>query len=211
MPGYVFLFSYLQARIYNIQFFFTESAFIGVHIFGILLPFYIFSRNRKLRNLIIVFSAFTLFTMTSVRFVADTIIVIAMLVVFFIDWTKIHNIVLGVIFLLIMAITSYYAYIYSGRIQAILGRGVIGDGSSASRFFRLHANFIGYREHILNTLLGYGIGNSILPIEQGYEETIKSYDTSQLNSAAFGEIHGLRHADMLGLHSLSWCFYVKFI
>lgn len=85
----------------RVQFVFTEPSFIGMHVFGVLLPFYIFSGSRKQKNLIIAFSVFTLFTMTSVRFVADSVAVGTLFVIFHANWKKIKNIILGIIFLLI--------------------------------------------------------------------------------------------------------------
>lgn len=105
-----------------------------------------------------------------------------------------------------MIIIEYYGYSYSTRIQNILEYGINSDFSSASRFFRIRANFIGYKEHFLNALLGYSIGNEMLPIVQGYEEAIKYYD-----KLYHREIDGLKHYDKGSEHSLAWCLYVKFM
>lgn len=207
--GYAF-FSAIFKRNYvssnRVQFFFTEPSFIGMHVFGILLPFYVVSKNRKLRNLIIVFSAFTIFTLTSVRFIFDTVIVGTILFSFHANFKKIYNIIAGIIFLLVIITAGYFAYSYNSRLQAIASRGIYGDGSSASRFFRIKATFIGYSKYAVNALFGYGLGNEILPIVQGYDEARKTYDSDYTR-----EVDYLKHADLYDEHALVWCLYLKFM
>ena len=63
----------------RIQYTFTEPSFIGMHIFGILLPIYFLSKNRKILWLIIAFIVTTLLFNSSVRFIVDVFVIIIIL------------------------------------------------------------------------------------------------------------------------------------
>mgnify|MGYP004530602215 FL=1 len=187
----------------RIQYTFTEPSFIGMHIFGILLPIYFLSKNRKILWLIIAFIVTTLLFNSSVRFIVDVfVIIIILMILYFIKKKNYSTIILSAIIFIVL---SFVAYNSNDRIKAIVDKGVYADNSLATRYFRIQASVYGYAEEPGKLLIGYGMGNSILPLRNGYYLALEKYKNSYMH-----EIIELGKKDYYDA-SVSYCLYIRII
>ena len=81
------IFDFLSMRNYmntgRVQFSFTEPSFIGMHIFGVLLPLYLITKEKNILKIIVFFIISNFIFNSSVRFIFDSIIVIIILAIFY--------------------------------------------------------------------------------------------------------------------------------
>ena len=63
----------------RVQFTFTEPSFIGMHLFGILLPIYLFTKNKKILIFILMFSMSSIIFSSGIRILIDIIAVTSIL------------------------------------------------------------------------------------------------------------------------------------
>ena len=193
-------------RYNRIQFCFTEPSFIGMHLYGVLLPIYMFGKNKKIKNLIIVFVLSSIFFGSSVRFLTDTAVVLAIYALYRINFKKAISImaVAGVIF--VMVFGGIYMYNNNGRVNAIINGGLYSDGSLASRWFRINATIKGYISEPFHTLMGYGLGQEVFPLKNGYNSAVAEY-----KSWYTGEVNALYYALETSEESVTFCLYTRLI
>lgn len=158
------------------QFFFTEPSFIGMHIFGILLPLFWLSRRKDLLFVIFLFLFESVYFGVGVRVIVD-FAVVAML---YFGYLLIIHKKAKFIPLILLVLGLGFSYVYNNnlRIQKIVKDGIYADGSLASRYFRIQSSAIGYTKAPGKTLVGFGLGNAIEPIHLGYDEAASSYTSS---------------------------------
>ncbi len=182
----------------RVQFFFTEPSFVGMHLFGVLLPLYWLTRRKDVAFILGLFAAEALLLQTGVR-VAIDIAVVAVL--YFIFLILKHNKAKFIPFILVvLGIGASYIYTSNPRVQGIVKEGVYADGSLATRFFRMQSSFIGYRNTSPNYLLGYGLGNSMYPIRSGYNEAREQYDNDYIKEVE--ELGGINESNDAASYSL---------
>ena len=193
--------------IYNrIQFTFTEPSFIGMHLFGVLLPLYFFGKNKKIIALIVTYCVCSIFFGAGVRIILDVLVVLCIYVLFKINFKKIKNVAIFVIAVLISIGCFKYAYTNNNRVQQIVKLGIYADGSLASRWFRVNATLKGYKHNPFHMLVGYGLGQEVYPLKAGYAEAASEYKSGYLV-----EVTKLRNVDSLADESVSYCFYTRVI
>ena len=182
----------------RVQFFFTEPSFVGMHLFGVLLPLYWLTRRKDVAFILILFAAEAVLLQTGVR-VAIDIAVVAILYFIFIILK--HNKAKFIpLILLVLGMGAFYVYDSNVRVQNIVKEGVYADGSLATRYFRMQSSLIGYRNTTPNFLLGYGLGNSMYPIRSGYEEAYEQYDNDYTKE--IDELGGINESDDAASYSL---------
>lgn len=187
----------------RVQFFFTEPSFVGMHLFGVLLPLYWITRRKDLLFIMLAFGAGSILFQSGVRVVVD-IAVVAILYFTFLILR--HNKAKFIpLILLILGLGFSYAYNSFPRINQIVNQGVYADGSLASRYFRMETSVIGYRNTFPAVLSGFGLGNSMYPMRSGYEEAKEHYDNKYTKEVE--EIGGLNTHD----DSASYSLYTRFI
>jgi hypothetical protein len=174
--------SFLEKRDYpRLQFTFTESSFIPMHIYGVLLPIiFIFRKYREeVKNLAILALFFVITSAIlggSTRFYVDTVVVvfIAFVCVFFNGKiTKKKWIFLGVA--CVAAIGVFFVLLQIPRIHNVIQLGVYGDASLACRWFRINAILKGMLQNPLRFLFGYGMSNTYYPFNAGYDGALAEY------------------------------------
>ena len=187
----------------RVQFFFTEPSFIGMHMFGILLPLYLFTNRKKILNLIIVYVVAALYFECGVRIILDVIAVATIFMLYTIIRKK--NFILLFVMAIILILSFITGYKTNYRIRKIIDDGIYSDGSLASRYFRIQASIYGYINDFPQVLIGYGVGNSLKPLRSGYDNAIEKYkssyvrETEQLADPEFSD------------DSVSYCLYIRFI
>ena len=217
----------------RVQFFFTEPSFIGMHLFGVLLPLFWLTRRKDLLFLIILYAYSALLFGAGVRIILDILIILIILAILYLPKTKEKlflplTFVAFLIFLTsVSAINGRFHKIFFGFLNTSpettvdcaleenqdteecrsLARqsGVNSDGSFASRVFRIKASLFGYTKSPLGFLTGFGLGNSIYPVRLGHAQAKKDYKSTYLK-----EINDLEspnyHDD-----SVSYCLYTRII
>lgn len=172
------IFSLVSKRNYvnmnKVQFTFTEPSYIGMHLFGILLPIYYVTKDKRILKLIIVYTVISLLFSGSIRLLVD-IIAVLFIVVLLKNVKKVKTLLM--ILMSIPFIFMFFRFLYfnNTRIKAIVDEGIYADSSLASRYFRINAAIHGYCKKPINFWIGYGLGNSILPIKDGYVEAYAEY------------------------------------
>lgn len=204
------LFVILSKRNYlvmdRVQYCFTEPSFIGMHLFGVLLPLYICGKNKKILNLIIVYVSGSILFNCGMRIIFDTIVVLVIFLMYEIDLKKIKNIFLVLLSISILIIGFNYVYSNNVRFQQIVNKGVYADGSFASRWFRINASVKGYVKNPLHTLIGYGFGQEVFPLKDGYYRAKNEYVNSYFNEVIF-----LESAEKRNDESVTFCLFVRII
>lgn len=198
-----FLFKRNYIRYGRVQYFFTEPSFIGMHIFGILLPIYWMSKDKKILYLMIAFIISAVIFNCGVKILLDIAIVGIILLFTYLIKNKKYKCIVIIPFVILVIGSFLYSYNY--RIREIINRGIYADGSLATRYFRIQSSVIGYTKNPIHALFGYGMGNSIVPLRDGYDKAIKSYKSSYMD-----EVKGLGNTSYTD-DSVSYCFYARFI
>jgi len=187
----------------RVQYFFTEPSFIGMHIFGILLPIYLISKNKKILYLIIAFCISAFIFGSGVRILLDICVVGIILLFGYLVRNKKYKYILIIPIVGIGAISVLYNSNY--RVRKIVDKGIYADGSLASRYFRIQSSVYGYMKKPANLILGYGLGNSFIPLSDGYDDAIVSYKSDYKD-----EVKKLSNPNLVE-DSVSYCLYIRFI
>lgn len=187
----------------RIQFFFTEPSFIGMHIFGILLPLYLFSKDKKVLALIIAYSILSVVFKSGVRIIIDIVVICAIFGVYYIISKKKYALL--IVLTIVLGIFGKIGYDNNDRIRKIVDKGIYADGSLASRYFRIQSSVYGYINDFPQVLLGYGIGNSLKPLRSGYNQAVEKYESTYMR-----EVRELGDPEFND-DSVTYCLYIRFI
>lgn len=203
------IFNLIEKRSYimygRVQFTFTEPSFIGMHLFGILLPIYFYARDKKIIKLIILFSISSIIFGSGVRVLLDILIVTSILVLAKINFRNAKNIAILIFIPIVLFYSFNWIYNNNYRVRQIVDKGIYADGSLASRYFRINASIKGYRKSLDRLFIGYGMGNSLIPLKDGYFEAINEYKSSYLD-----EVIELGDPNFNN-DSVSYCLYIRII
>ncbi|MFC5221408.1 hypothetical protein [Bifidobacterium leontopitheci] len=162
------------------QFLFAEPSYIGMHLYGVLLPVYWLTRDRRLPVLIGVFAAGSLVMGAGVRIVIDTAAAAVLWFVAAFPWGRLlHD-------RRLMAVTAGFACVGVGggvaafvtqpRLQSLLSSGLFaGDASMSARMFRSLAPLEAGANDVWHLLFGFGAGNLGEAMRRGYAGTLAWY------------------------------------
>lgn len=148
------------------QFLFAEPSYIGMHLYGVLLPLMWLMRGRdsiyyvRLRDLIVTFAIGAIVTGAGVRIIVDSGIALVIVLVESTDfhdrkqtkrmWTSFGA----------MAVAGVAVALANDRIRSILLHGPVhGDNSLSARLSQAITPIMGLIQHPINLLLGFGAGN----------------------------------------------------
>ena len=160
----------------RVQFFFTEPSFIGMHLFGVLLPLFWLSRRKDLLFILLLIAFEAIAFNSGIRVMVDIIVVA---IIYFTYLLIIHKKAKYIpLIVLIIALSFSYFYQNNDRFRKIADYGIYSDGSFATRYFRVQSSVIGYFKTPAQAIVGYGLGNSIYPIHKGYEEAREAYTST---------------------------------
>lgn len=176
------LFQNVERRYYSrLAFSFTEPSFISIHVFGVLFLFTYFVSDKKLAKKMVIlgllFVLLAVATRSSTRMIMDAGVFLLLFLIRSTCLNRKHS--MRNAFFWILALAVIVAVIASSsRVQSILLGGFDGDGSAASRFFRIESMAYGFMADPLATLFGYGPGNMIIPFREGYDQALATYTNS---------------------------------
>lgn len=189
----------------RVQFFFTEPSFIGMHLFGVLLPLYWLSRRKDLLFIIGLIAIEAILFGSGVRVALD----IAVVAILYFGYLLFKHKKAKFIPLILLVLGLGFSYIYNHnvRVQKIVDSGVYADGSLASRYFRMQSSIIGYTKTPGQALVGYGLGNSLYPIHLGYDEAEEQYASTYRREVEDLNNQNLNYHD----DSASYSLYTRMI
>ncbi|TPF91812.1 hypothetical protein BW14_11300 [Bifidobacterium sp. UTBIF-68] len=147
------------------QFLFAEPSYIGMHLFGILLPLFWFMRIRdrifasRLRHLIIVFAVGSVLMGSGTRIVLDSLVALIAVIVMETHWRNRNDRRTGVLQLIGTLALAVVCVMANSRLDSILHNGMEGDGSFFARIWQSLAPLCGLVRHPWALLTGYGAGN----------------------------------------------------
>ncbi|RSX58064.1 hypothetical protein [Bifidobacterium samirii] len=147
------------------QFLFAEPSYIGMHLFGVLLPLMWLTRGRdsvlahRLRTLIAVFSVGAVVMGAGVRIILDALVALVVVIVECTRWHDAADRRRGVVRLAGAAVLGVLSIVANSRLSSIVHHGADGDGSFFARIYQSLGPLCGLLRRPLYLLTGFGAGN----------------------------------------------------
>lgn len=147
------------------QFLFAEPSYIGMHLFGVLLPLMWMMRGRdtvyvrRLRELIVAFAVMAVLMGAGTRIILDSLVALAIVVVERTHWRKFASRKRGVVAMFGVVVLSALSLLLDDRLGSIAQEGMTGDGSFYARIWQSLGPLMGLLRHPWTLLTGYGAGN----------------------------------------------------
>lgn len=147
------------------QFLFAEPSYIGMHLYGVLLPLMWLMRRRdtvyakRLRELIVVFAVGSIIMGAGTRIVLDSIVALAVVIVERTRWRDLDMRRHGVLALLGTLALGAVSLVFNDRLSAIATHGMTGDGSFFARIYQSLGPLMGLVQHPWTLVTGFGAGN----------------------------------------------------
>lgn len=161
------------------QFLFAEPSYIGMHLFGVLLPLRWLLRHRapdlayNIGVLIVVFAVGAMALGAGTRIVLDSLVALVISIVISTTWRKRNQRRRGIAGLSGMLVIGAAAFALNNRLSSIIEHGVDGDGSFFGRVWQSLGVFCGLWKEPLNLLFGFGAGNLFDATETGGSEAVR--------------------------------------
>lgn len=172
------------------QFLFAEPSYIGMHLFGVLLPLIWLVRGRdhkranQLRVLIMVFAAGSVLMGAGVRIILDSIIALVFVIIEMNSWHTWRGRLVAFGELVVTVGLGACSVAVNHRLSSIAELGFDGDGSFYARLWQSLGPGAGALKHPKQLLLGYGAGNLSDATHQGADAAVRSLERLGLNASA---------------------------
>lgn len=180
------------------QFLFAEPSYIGMHLFGVLLPLMWLMRGRdriyakRLRNLIVVYAIGAVLMQAGTRIVLDSVVALLVAIIVHNSWCDKKQRVRGIAQLLGAVMLGLLGVLADSRLSSIAGNGAEGDGSFFARIYQSLDPICGLFAHPWTVLTGYGSGNIINAVWAGAKHAGRLLNGLGMNgSAAVGFAAGM--------------------
>ena len=137
------------------QFLFAEPSYIGMHLFGVLLPLIWLVRGRdhkranQLRVLIMVFAAGSVLMGAGVRIILDSIVALVFVIIESADWKSWRGRLLALAELVAAVGAGTGSMLLNHRLSSIAELGFDGDGSFYARLWQSMGPLVGAAKHPL--------------------------------------------------------------
>lgn len=172
------------------QFLFAEPSYIGMHLFGILLPLMWLMRGRdriyakRLRDLIVTYAVGAVLMQAGTRIVIDSVVALLIALVARTDWHDGARRVRGMLQVLGAFALGLLGVLADSRLSAIAENGAEGDGSFFARIYQSLDPICGLLTHPWTLLTGYGAGNIINAVWAGAAKAGRLLDGLGMNGGA---------------------------
>lgn len=172
------------------QFLFAEPSYIGMHLFGVLLPLVWLVRGRdhkranRLCILIVVFVAGSVVMGAGVRIILDSIIALVFVIIEMNSWHTWRGRLVAFGELVVTVGLGACSVAVNHRLSSIAELGFDGDGSFYARLWQSLGPGAGALKHPKQLLLGYGAGNLSDATHQGADAAVRSLERLGLNASA---------------------------
>ncbi|NMM95251.1 hypothetical protein [Bifidobacterium oedipodis] len=172
------------------QFLFAEPSYIGMHLFGILLPLSWMMRTRdsiyaaRLRHLIVVFAVGAVLMQAGTRIVIDSVVALIVVIVESTVWHEPAKRLRGVVQLIGAGLLGVCGVLADSRLLSIAHHGAEGDGSFFARIYQSLDPLCGLLAHPWTLLTGYGAGGIADACRQGANQAASILDGMGMDGAA---------------------------
>lgn len=166
---------------YNrVQFLFAEPSYIGMHLFGVLLPLYWLTRKRRLLVLILVYASWSIIMGSGVRILLDCVIAVSVSCIVLTDWRAFASRLVATVLSLGVIVMLIVVGIFNPRIQAVFSNGLFSaDQSTAARLLRFLIPIEAGLHDPPHLLFGFGAGNIYDSFGAGMSNGLRAFQ--QLN------------------------------
>lgn len=189
------------------QFLFAEPSYIGMHLFGVLLPVYWLTRDRRLAVLIPVFACGAITMGAGTRIVVDTVVAGVLWLIADINFRRRGATMAMVGGLSAAAVGALAAVFLDPRLNRLASDGLLkGDGSMSARIFHMLAPAWAWKHDMWHTLFGWGAGNISTAVRTGYWGARRWYDAR--GGLVTQEIRGLVNPP---IDTFTMSAYVSFV
>lgn len=173
----------------RVQFLFAEPSYIGMHLFGVLMPLHWITRRKDIAVLILAYAAGAAAMGVGVRILIDTVIALVLWLIVVVDFRRVRNVVLAVVGAGVVGAAGGAVMLTNERVQSMLSNGFVnGDFSALARLFRALAPIEAWLADIPHLLFGFGAGNLRAAIERGYRPAYELLESRGDNPGGNGEI-----------------------
>jgi len=171
------------------QFLFAEPSYIGMHLFGVLLPLFWITRRRSLVVVALGFAVGSAAMGVGVRILIDTVVALLLWSITMADWKRWRDRILAVIACVGIGTAGTVALTANDRVHALLTQGMLtGDFSMLARIFRSIAPIVAGLRDLPHLLFGFGAGNIKEAMLRGYAEARAILDAHGAKTEGNGEI-----------------------
>lgn len=189
------------------QFLFAEPSYIGMHLFGVLLPVYWLTRDRRVAVLVPVFAFGSLLMGAGTRIVIDSVVAGVLWLVASINFRRRGATIGAVAGVGAVAAGAVAAVFLNPRLNKLATDGLLnGDQSMSARIFHMLAPAWAWKHDLWHTLFGWGAGNISNAVRAGYWGARRWYDAR--GGLVNGEIRGLENPPT---DTFTMSAYVSFI
>ena len=208
------LFQLLMERNYvprKPQFLFAEPSYIGMHIFGVLLPLFWLTRRKSLALLTLVFAFGSACMGVGVRILIDTMIALLLWAMVEIRWDRARNVIATLAGVGVIGAGGTLTLLHNARVQSMLQHGLMqGDFSTLARIFRSLAPMLAGLHDPVHLIFGFGMGNIKDAMLQGYDAARAVITAQGGNPDGNGEIRLIADTDN-STYYFTMNAYVSFI
>lgn len=147
------------------QFLFAEPSYIGMHLFGVLLPLHWMLRRKapdlayNLAALIITFATGAVLMGAGTRIILDSLVALTAVIAVATAWRQRESRHRGLLQLIGVVVLSVIAFAVNSRLSSIAENGAEGDGSFFARIWQSLGVLCGLAKHPMHLLFGFGAGN----------------------------------------------------
>lgn len=172
------------------QFLFAEPSYIGMHLFGILLPLMWLMRGRdsiyakRLRDLIVVYAIGAVCMQAGTRIVIDSVVALLIAIIVHNNWHDKRRRLRGIAQLAGACLLGLLGVVADSRLASIAENGAQGDGSFFARIYQSLDPLCGLLAHPWTMLTGYGAGNIITAVQTGAGRAGQLLDQLGMNGNA---------------------------
>ena len=157
----------------RVQFLFAEPSYIGMHLFGILLPLMWLMRGRdriyakRLRDLVVVYACCAVLMHAGARIVVDSVVALLIAIVVQVRWNDRRQRVRGTCAFVGMTALGVCGMLANHRLASIVRLGAMGDSSFFARIYQSLDPLCGFVAHPWMAFTGFGAGNIYTAMQNG--------------------------------------------
>ncbi|KFI73496.1 hypothetical protein BMIN_0926 [Bifidobacterium minimum] len=159
------------------QFLFAEPSYIGMHLYGVLLPVYWLTHDRRLAVLIPVFAAGAILMGAGTRIVIDTVVAVFLWLIASLNFRRRGATIGAVAGVSAVGVAGVAAVFLDPRLNRLVSDGLLkGDGSMSARIFHALAPAWAWKHDFWHLMFGWGAGNVSSAVKAGYWGARRWYD-----------------------------------
>lgn len=159
------------------QFLFAEPSYIGMHLYGVLLPVYWLTHDRRLAVLIPVFAAGAILMGAGTRIVVDTVVAGFLWLIASLNFRRRGATIGAVAGVSAVGVAGVAAVFLDPRLNRLVSDGLLkGDGSMSARIFHALAPAWAWKHDFWHLMFGWGAGNISSAVKAGYWGARRWYD-----------------------------------